>query len=167
MANAPGTLVMEDVTIVFRNFKGKPSRFNEEGDRNFGVLIDDDLAEQLRADEWNVKILNPREDADEGEMPQAFIPVAAEYRKGKPPTVVMINQDGKRTHLDVDTIETLDYVDIKTVDLIVRPSRWTVGEKTGLKAYLQSMYVTIEEDELARKYAEDNQSPPVIIPGEE
>lgn len=151
-----GTVLMEGVTIVFKNFKGKEGQYNAEGDRNFGVLLDDDIAQQMAEDGWNVKMLNPREDADEGEEPRPFLPVAAEYRKGKPPTIVMITERG-RTHLDVDTVETLDWVDIKNVDLIVRPSNWEVNGKTGVKAYLQSMYVTIEEDELAKKYAEDPQ----------
>jgi hypothetical protein len=48
----------------------------------------------------------------------------------------------------------LDWVDIINVDLIVRPYAWTVNQKSGVKAYLQSLYVTIEEDPLEIKYSD-------------
>jgi hypothetical protein len=47
----------------------------------------------------------------------------------------------------------LDWADIRTCDLIARAYEWTVNGKTGVKAYLQSMFITIEEDALERKYA--------------
>jgi hypothetical protein len=39
------------------------------------------------------------------------------------------------------------------VDLICRGYQWVVGDKFGMKAYLQSMFVTIDEDPLELKYA--------------
>jgi len=47
----------------------------------------------------------------------------------------------------------LDWADIKTADLIARGYDWNVGGKSGTKAYLQSLFVTIEEDALERKYS--------------
>lgn len=146
------TVLMEGVRIVFRNFAGKEGQYNREGDRNFAVLLDDRVANDLAQDGWNVKWLKPREDAEEDELPQAYLQVSVNF-KGRPPRIVLITSRG-RTNLDENSVEMLDWADITNVDLIVRPYEWTVNGKSGIKAYLQSIYVTIEEDELEKKYAD-------------
>lgn len=148
------TVLMEGVRIIFRNFAGKEQQYNREGDRNFAVLLDDEVAQAMANDGWNVKWLKPREDDEEG-VEQAYLQVTVGF-KGRPPNIVMITSRG-RTNLTEDTIETLDWADIRNADLIVRPYEWAVQGKTGIKAYLQSLYVTIEEDALAQKYADIDQ----------
>lgn len=146
------TVLMEGVRIIFRNFSGKEGAYNREGDRNFGVVLPDDVAEAMLADGWNVKYLKPRED-DEEEVETPWLSVSLNFDKGRPPKIVMVTSRG-RTNLDEQTVDTLDWADVINVDLIVRPYNWDVQGKTGIKAYLQSMYVTIDEDELEQKYAE-------------
>jgi hypothetical protein len=146
------TVMMEGVRIIFRNFAGKEGQYNREGDRNFAVLLDETIATAMAEDGWNIKMLKPREDDEENTPPQAYLPVSVNF-KGRPPRIVLITSRG-RTNLDEDTVETLDWVDIINVDLIVRPYEWTVNGKSGIKAYLQSIYVTIEEDPLEIKYSE-------------
>jgi hypothetical protein len=150
------TVLMEGVRIIFRNFAGKEGQYNREGDRNFGVILPPDVAEAMLADGWNVKYLKPREDEDEEETETPWLSVSVNFEKGKPPKVMLVTERG-RTALDANTIEMLDWADITNVDLIVRPYQWEVSGRTGIKAYLQSMYVTIEEDALERKYAEMDQ----------
>lgn len=145
------TVLMEGVRIIFRNFAGKEGQYNREGDRNFAVLLDEKIAQDMAEDGWNVKMLQPRSE-DEGEEPQAYLPVSVNF-KGRPPRIVLITSRG-RSNLGEDQIEMLDWADILNVDLIVRPYEWTVNQKTGIKAYLQSIYVTIEEDALELKYSE-------------
>lgn len=148
------TVLMEDVRIIFRNFAGKEGRYNREGDRNFAVLLDPDIAEAMLKDGWNVKYLKPR---DEEEEPQAYLQVSVNY-KGRPPRIVMVTSRG-RTNLSEDEVELLDWADIVTTDLIVRPYEWAVNGATGIKAYAQSVFVTIQEDALELKYADMDQIP--------
>jgi hypothetical protein len=149
---AENTVLMEGVRLVFRNFTGKEGQYNREGDRNFGVILPEDTAEAMAADGWNVKWLQPRDD-DEGEEQTPWLPVKIGYGRGRPPKIMLVTERG-RTALDENTIDTLDWADITNVDLIVRPYNYDVGGRTGIAAYVQSMYVTIEEDALERKYAE-------------
>ena len=142
-------LVFENARILFRNFKGEAGTYNRAGNRNFCVIIpDDEMAEKLQADGWNVKLLAPREDADESTY---YIQVGVAFN-AYPPTVYMISGN-KKTLLDEDTIETLDYAEFKNIDLIIRPYQWEVSGKSGIKAYLKTGYFTIETDQFASKYA--------------
>lgn len=147
-------LVIEDARMIFRNFAGKEGKYNAEGDRNFCILLEPEIAEQLEKDGWNVRALRARE---EGDPDQPYIEVKVSY-KNRPPNIVMITSRG-RTTLPEDMIEMLDWADIKTLDISINPYEWVVGGKTGVKAYLNSLFVTINEDYLDLKYAEIEEVP--------
>jgi hypothetical protein len=142
------TFMIEDATIIFRNFSGKEGQYNREGDRNFAVIIPELDAKNLEADGWNVRYLEPR---DEGDPPTPYISVAVNFNN-RPPRVVLLTST-TRTQLDENSVEVLDWSDIKVADLIARGYEWNVNGKSGIKAYLQSLFITIEEDALEQKYA--------------
>jgi hypothetical protein len=148
MASDAKTFVLENATIIFRNFTGKEGQYNREGDRNFAVVLPEELAKQLLSDGWNVRTLAAREEGDED---TPYLTVAVNFNN-RPPRIVMITSTSKTT-LTEDQVEVLDWSEFKTVDLIARAYEWTVNGKSGIKAYLQSMFVTIEEDALELKYA--------------
>jgi hypothetical protein len=150
MPQENATVLMEGVRIMFRNFRGEETPYNKPGDRNFAVALPPEMAETLTADGWNVKKLDPREGYEE-DGATFYLPVAIRFDVF-PPRVELVTSNG-RTRLDEEQIGMLDWADITNLDLIVRPHNWEMpGGKHGTKAYVKTMFVTIEEDELERKY---------------
>lgn len=137
----------ESAEIIYLNFSGRKTQFNEKGYRCFNIVLDPKTAERMKEDGWNVRYTEGREEGDEGFY---HINVTASYMK-RPPTVVLITSKG-RTNLDEETIDLLDYAEIVNVDVTINPSYWTNSGRSGWKAYLQAIYVTIQEDRFAQKY---------------
>lgn len=148
--------------IGFRNFSGKEGAFNPAGKRNFCVFLNEDLARRLEEDGWNIRWLKPR---DEDEAEQGYLQVGVSFDH-IPPRVTMITSRGQ-TILDAESINILDWAEIETIDLIIRPYNWvlhegTKNEKSGIKAYLKTMYIKIVEDVFEKKWA----NPPVDEQGD-
>jgi len=140
--------IVENAELIFKNFSGEETPFNRAGERNFCVVLDQEVASQMAEDGWNIK---HRRAVEEGEEDIPYIQIKVKY-KIKPPKVYMITSSG-RTLLDEGLVGTLDWADMKVVDLIARSYEWQVGDKQGIAAYLQTMFVTIDEDPLEAKYA--------------
>ena len=131
-------LQIEGARIMFRNFKGEPDKFNPKED-----------ARAIEEAGWNVKRLNPREDGDE---PQAYLNVEVKFGEYFPPTINVIS-GRKHSRMDADTVGMLDWAEIDSVDLIIRPYVWEMNGRTGIKAYLKKMWVTLVVDKFEEKYA--------------
>ena len=138
---------IENARIGFRNFSGAEARYNPAGRRNFCVFLNDDLAEELQEEGWNVKWLRPKNDNDD---PQAYLQVAVSYAKF-PPNIFLVTRKQK-TRLDEDSINMLDWAELENVDLVINPRPWDDGGVPKIKAYLRTLYATIVEDEFADKY---------------
>lgn len=148
-------LQIDDARIIFRNFRGEGGKFNKEGDRNFALIIpNEEMAEALQNDVnqygagWNVKIKPPREEGDE---PFMYLPVKVKFNNRGP--VVYLQSGNNRVKLTEETIDMLDEIDIRSVDLNIRPYDDEINGKPFRAAYLQSMYVTQEIDRFAARFA--------------
>lgn len=142
-------LQIDNARIVYRNFAGEASKFNREGDRNFAVIIEDEqMAEELSAKGWNIKIKPPR---DEDDTPFMFLPVKVKFND-RGPVVYLKSGSADPVRLEEEDIGCLDQIDILNVDLDIRPYNWEVNGKEGRTAYLQSMMVTQDIDRFAARF---------------
>lgn len=150
---APNNILqIDDARIIFRNFSGAPSKFNREGDRNFAVIIpEQEIADALIAEGWNVKIKPPRED---GDTPFMYLPVKIKFNDRGPR--VYLKSGSNIIRLDEESISCLDNVDIISVDLDIRPYDWNVNGMEGRTAYLRSIQVTQEVDRFYDQYEKQN-----------
>jgi hypothetical protein len=154
-------IVFEDRRLLFRNFEGKADKFNNEGNRNFNLVLEPEEAAAMSADGWNVRTLTAKMEDEEDLY---LLNVTVSYRV-RPPRVVVITSKGKTT-LTEDLLMILDMADFTNIDLIINPYSWEVNGKSGIKAYLGSLYATIREDALERKYADVKEIEEGVVQGE-
>lgn len=156
-----GNVMFEDVKIIHRNFAGNEDMYNAKGNRNFCIIVEDENdAEMMRRDGWLVKEAKPREDGGER---APYAPVSIRFDVF-PPTVFLItgadSNEPRRTRITEEEVEILDWVDIRTADLIIRPYRWTLKDgRNGIKAMVKSLFITINEDALETKYRDLEEMP--------
>ena len=143
-----GILQIDEARIIYRNFAGVGSKFNREGDRNFAVVIpDQEIADALINEGWNVKIKPAREEDD---APFMYLPVKVKFNDNGPN--FYLTSGRAKNRLDEESIDILDNIDILNVDLDVRPYDWEVNGKTGRTAYLQAIHVTQKVDRFAEDF---------------
>lgn len=149
-------VTFENCRILWRNFSGAEKMYNEEGKRNFNLVLDEPTYEAMKADGWNVKRKEPREP---GGDPLFHVEVTVSFRGKYPPKIVLVTSGGQNQlalqpngTIDADEINILDIIPIEKVDLIINPRYWEGQAGSGIKAYLKTIYVTMREDELEAKY---------------
>ena len=156
-------ITIKDVRMIFCNFKGERRKFNEEGNRNFNLDLTPAQAEMLQEHGLNVRVRPPRGDDEE---PQYLLPVKVSYRY-REPKVVLIS-GGQPTKLTEDDIGVIDDAAadrmIEHVDLSIRTSPWSMDDgREGVSAYLNSLYVTLLDDELEKEYSDRFDAPPAAV----
>ena len=151
-----GILQIDDARIIFRNFAGEASPYNDKGKRNFAVVIpDQETADALIAEGWKVKIKPPRE---EGEEPFRTLQVKVQFNDFGPK--VYLTSGSANVELSEETVHRLDRIDIASCDLDIRPYDWERPDGTsGRSAYLQSIHVVQKVDRFASRFEDDGEPP--------
>ena len=132
-------------TLLFRNFRGAPDRFNRDGGkRSFTVVLTEDKARELEDEGFNIKW----KEFDDGAVePRLKVMV----RFDNVPPKIMIGTDPQRmVTLSEEDVGQLDNAELETVDLIVNPYRF----EDRCTAYLQTGYFVIAPDAFSDKYSE-------------
>lgn len=146
---------LEGIRMMWRNFRGEKKQFNEAGKRNFAIPLDEELALELSAIGWNVRM--KEKENDEGRLEKLYhLSVNVKMNGKNPPRIFMItmNLDGepRRTQLDEDTVGLLDFAEFDNVDVIIRPYNYDFNGKKGVAHYLKTLFATLHVDDLEKKY---------------
>lgn len=146
-------LEIEDARIIYRNFRGEADKFNREGERNFSLVIpNEEMAEELKNDGWNIK-----EKTSEDGTVFYRLPVKVKFNARGPAAYVISGSAIKR--LNENTIKMLDEIDIRSVNMDIRPFEWDINGKVGRTAYLDAIEVIQNIDRFGAKYEEDGRLP--------
>lgn len=154
MARQEEKVTIRDTRFIFRtNFSGRETEYNKNGNKEFNIVLPEDIAEELLAKGWRVKQTTPREEGDE---PEYHIQVRVNFNSYYPPRVWLINADnGKRTMLDDETIGMLDSLsreEITKVNVVLNPSHYDNQAGKGIKAYCQNLMVYFLPDPFEAEY---------------
>lgn len=158
-----GILIIDGARIIWRNFSGKKSQYNKNGEREFNLVIpNQEIADKLLSDvnddgaAWNVRMKPPM---DEGGDPLLYLKVKVRFNQYGPPIYVV--SDGVQREIDESEVGMLDQIAIESVDLDIRPYDNITNGKPYRTAYLQSIRVYQKEvnyDRFAIRH-EDEEAP--------
>ena len=145
-------LNIRDAHIVKRNFAGRFEDYNREGNRYFTIRIDDpEMAAALIADGLKIREGKRRSEDDDHRW---YMDIRVAFNDYYPTKICVYSGNVKR-ELNEETVGMLDRVRILKADMTIRARYWDVNGKSGYKAYLKVIHVTIEEeDPWANEYAQ-------------
>lgn len=147
--------MLENAVLLWRNFSGAAKTFTPEGKRTVNVVLNEEIFAELKSRGLNVKRKPPKEGReDDGDL--LVLEVEARYSpNSRPPQIVMISPSrNSRTQLDATTVGALDFAVLQNVDLVINEYKWSANGNSGVKAYVDQAFITIEENAFEAKYAE-------------
>lgn len=144
-------IIVENAEIEYPQFSGEKTPNNTDGKRGFNLIIrDPEKAQEFANDGWLIKHHDPR-DGDNDEYD--YLPVAIRFDK-YPPNIYKVNPDmPEPVLLNEDGVSLLpEYTKAYlNIDVVISPSFWNVSGKSGIKAYVKTMYLRIVDGEYPAK----------------
>ena len=145
-------VTFKDVTLRFKNFSGRATDFNAEGNRNFRVDLTEEMAEYLNNVELNTKSGRTIKGAnvktyipkDENAEPRYSIKVL--FGAYPPEEMWYVTSKGK-VRLTMENVGILDRMYIEKAKVQVSLSTYEKGSNCGITAYLKKLIVWIKEDD--------------------
>lgn len=140
--------------IFITNFSGDPERdrFGSEARQLNLVIPDEEQAQELIDEGFNVKQTRPREDDGDDFEPTYYVNVKLNYNSDYPPRVYLVSGDAEPVLLDEESIDMLDRCYILNINVVLNPYH---NQRTDRKSlYVRTMYVEqdVEEDPFAHQY---------------
>ncbi len=138
---------IENAPVKYRNFSGAKTQMNKEGDVNFEIVIDEEVAKNMMKDGWYIK-----EDTSNPDKTEYRI----KLRLGEfgEPEVYVIGEDGNAIPFHRGKWRRIDKMTISFVDVVFHQSKKTFEYQGGeyYSAYVDELYVNIVESDLKKKY---------------
>lgn len=148
-----GNLRVENAVVIFKNFRGGPTDFNPQGGkRTFGLVLNQEWADRLRDDGWNVKF----KDLDEGDRLYYTEIVVNDESKYPPRLYLLTEFMGKKTMSLMQPAEyaKLDQYMITGLDLEIHPYEHGRTTPNGKKGYLKNLWASLQSvNDFGGKYA--------------
>lgn len=146
----------ENAQLRYRNFEGRKDVFNEAGKRNFWIALDQEQAEDLESQGFNIRW--PKENPDIDPMEdtrQPMIKVNVLFNQYGPKIVQVREmpngQFEKRVEYTEDIAQLLDVARMSNVDISTRSFEYDdTQHKQSL--YLQEMYFEMDAGGFENKY---------------
>lgn len=144
-------VTIRDANVITRNsnFSGVPkNEFDKKGDRYVFIRLDEDLANKLEQDGWNVKWTKPKIDHPEWE-PYPFIKAKINFNLRQKPAIYMVTKRN-RTLLNEETIDQLEGCYFEKVDITLENIFYTRYNQHSVIVNIG--FFTIEPNELYDEY---------------
>ncbi|MDY6073140.1 MAG: hypothetical protein SPI49_03475 [Eubacteriales bacterium] len=160
------TIAIENTRFIFgTNFAGDAGNDNFGDARRKGNVIipNQEQAKELLKAGFNVRSTKPRKDDDpEDFVPEYYITALLKYRTRNgnpvsyPPKVYLVTGDNEPVLLDETTVECIDKIRVKNVNVILNPYEYD-PEKKKYTMYIRTMYVEqdMSDDPYSERYRKD------------
>lgn len=141
------TLMVEDAEICYKNFSGEKTPMNDEGKRNFNLVIrDPELAEELTKLNYRIK---PKKSEPNTWTLKVHLNMGSPY----PAEVYYITGSGKKVIMTENNIHQFNRIKMKEINIQINGSRRKDARDKFLNAYVDVMVVFGAKDVMREKFS--------------